>query len=153
MSLQYSYYPGCASHSTAKEYDTSIKAVSKVFDITLDEIPDWVCCGASPAHSSNELLSEALPAKNMELALFKKLPVATSCAACYSRLRLANHEIKTNVNLKNRLNSELKISYNGELEIKHFLDILYKDVGLVFVEEVRQCKYKNTLFHSLKKDS
>ena len=49
--MKVSYYPGCSLHGTAKEYDQSVRAVSRTLGIDLEEIEDWSCCGASSAHS------------------------------------------------------------------------------------------------------
>ena len=55
--MKASYYPGCALHGTALEYDESAKAVAKLLDVELIELPDWNCCGASSAHSTDEALA------------------------------------------------------------------------------------------------
>ncbi len=52
--MQVGYYPGCSLESTAKEFDLSIRAVFEALDVSLKEIPDWSCCGASAAHYLNE---------------------------------------------------------------------------------------------------
>ncbi len=64
----YTYYPGCSLHSTAKEYNVSTKLVCQALGIELKELDGWICCGASAAHSTNHLLSLALPAYNLNLA-------------------------------------------------------------------------------------
>ena len=47
MKPHYLLYPGCASESSAKAYDRSVNAVFDLLDITLNEIDDWNCCGAT----------------------------------------------------------------------------------------------------------
>ncbi len=66
--LSYSYYPGCSLHASAKEYDESTRGLFKALRIGLTEVPDWLCCGATPAHNVDELLSLSLCAKNLDLA-------------------------------------------------------------------------------------
>ena len=39
--MKYAFYPGCSVKSNAKEYEQSAKAISKVLDIELVEMPDW----------------------------------------------------------------------------------------------------------------
>ena len=90
----YSYYPGCSLHATAAEYDVSTRLVCQKLGIELRELEDWVCCGASAAHSTDHLLSLALPAHTLKQAEEKGLPLAVPCAMCYSRLRFALHELK-----------------------------------------------------------
>ncbi len=89
MSMELSYYPGCSLHGTSVEYDESTRAVCSALDITLREIEDWSCCGATSAHSVGGDLSLALPARNLELAARDGRDVVVPCAACFNRLRAA----------------------------------------------------------------
>ena len=90
----YSYYPGCSLHATAAEYDVSTRLVCQKLGVELQELEDWVCCGASAAHSTDHLLSLALPAHTLKQAEEKGLPLAVPCAMCYSRLKFAFHELE-----------------------------------------------------------
>ncbi len=90
----YSYYPGCSLHSTGAEFDVSARLVCQKLGIDLRELEDWICCGASAAHSTDHLMSLALPAHTLKLAEAKGLPLAVPCAMCFSRLRFTLHEIK-----------------------------------------------------------
>jgi len=60
--MKYAYYPGCSLLASAVEYARSAEAVLRALGVELDEIEDWVCCGATPAHATSHLLSLALPA-------------------------------------------------------------------------------------------
>jgi len=90
----YSYYPGCSLHSTGAEFDVSARLVCQKLGIDLRELEGWICCGASAAHSTDHLMSLALPAHTLKLAEASGLPLAVPCAMCYSRLRFTLHEIK-----------------------------------------------------------
>ena len=59
------YYLGCSGQGTSLEYDSSTRAVCKALDVELVDIPDWSCCGSSPAHTVNHVLSAALSARNL----------------------------------------------------------------------------------------
>ena len=48
--LNYAYYPGCTLHSTAEEFDRSTRFCADRLGMTLSEVPDWICCGSTPAH-------------------------------------------------------------------------------------------------------
>ncbi|MGQ9676789.1 MAG: CoB--CoM heterodisulfide reductase iron-sulfur subunit B family protein [Chloroflexota bacterium] len=93
-SSAYAYYPGCSLHGMAREYDHSARLVCQALGIGLNEVEDWVCCGSSSAHSVSHLLSVALPAYNLQLAEKMGLPLAVPCAACFGRLKTAEHELK-----------------------------------------------------------
>jgi len=45
------YYPGCALHGSSNDYEQSVRACLGALDVTLAEIDDWICCGATSAHS------------------------------------------------------------------------------------------------------
>lgn len=90
----YSYYPGCSLHATAEEYDVSTHLVCQKLGIDLRELEDWVCCGASAAHSTDHLLSLALPAHTLNQVKEKGLPLAVCCAMCFSRMKSTLHELE-----------------------------------------------------------
>lgn len=89
----YAYYPGCTLHSTAREYDVSLRLVCQKLGIELRELKDWACCGASSAHAESRLLGIALPARTLQAAEEMDLPLGVACAMCFSRLKLASHEL------------------------------------------------------------
>lgn len=129
--MKYAYYPGCSLHSTAKEYDLSTQEVAKALGIDLVEIPGWMCCGATPAHITMQLLSLALPVKNLILAReMDSYEVVTCCAACFSRLKIANHHMKSDVESRKKVEKIVGESYQGEVEARHFLDVLANEFGL-----------------------
>ena len=80
----YGYYPGCSLHSTAKEYNMSLRAVCTRLGIELTEVEDWNCCGATPAHTAKEELGVALAYSNLLNASRQGLDnVVAPCAACF----------------------------------------------------------------------
>jgi heterodisulfide reductase subunit B len=66
--MNLAYYPGCALHGSSDDYEQSLKACLGALGVSLQELDDWVCCGATAAHSLNRRLSIALPARNLALA-------------------------------------------------------------------------------------
>ncbi len=93
--MRIGYYPGCSLHATARENAESLRALAPLLDVELAEIEDWACCGATSAHSTNHLLSVALPARTLGLAQEQGFDqVLAPCAACYSRLASAKHQLE-----------------------------------------------------------
>ena len=136
----YSYYPGCSLHATAHEYDISARLVCQKLGVELRELEDWVCCGASAAHSTDHLLSLALPAHTLKQAEEKGLPLAVPCAMCYSRLRFALHELqnKDTLDLVSRtIGKELSTA----VTVKHMLQVLAdEDIPLPIVKPLSGLK-------------
>lgn len=133
--MKYAYYPGCSLHSTAKEYDMSIKAAFRGLGIGLEEIPDWVCCGASSAHATSEILAHALPAKTLASVDRDTNGVVVPCAACYSRFRATNARLRKDPELRAQVKSVIDVDYEGEVPIRHPLDVVVNDYGLDAIRE------------------
>jgi len=128
--MQVGYYPGCSLESTAKEFDLSIRAIFGEMDISLKEIPDWNCCGASPAHSLNEELAKALPYRNLVMAEAAGLErVISPCPACYSHLRHVHEEVEKEPRLLERLQKMTGKGYQKSVQSKHLLDFIKEDIG------------------------
>ncbi len=128
--LKYSYYPGCSLHASAGEYDLSTRELFKELDIALVEVPDWFCCGATPAHNVDELLSLSLCAKNLELAEQVEGDLAVACAACFSRLKFTQHTLGENETKRTQVEKALDAKVRLDGNVKHLLDILARDLGL-----------------------
>jgi len=128
--LQYSYYPGCSLHASAGEYDLSTRELFAALGIKLTEIPDWFCCGATPAHNVDELLSLSLCAKNLELAEQVAGDVAVACAACFSRLKFTQHILEENETKRHQVEQAIAAPVKLDGTVKHLLEILAHDLGL-----------------------
>jgi len=128
--LNYSYYPGCSLHASGQEYDISTRGLFKALRIGLTEVPDWLCCGATPAHNVDELLSLSLCAKNFALAEEVAGDLAVSCAACFSRLKTTQHKLKGNATKRQQVATAIAGPVKLEKPVKHLLEILAKDYGL-----------------------
>jgi heterodisulfide reductase subunit B len=128
--LNYSYYPGCSLHASGKEYDISTRGLFKALKIGLKEVPDWFCCGATPAHNVDELLSLSLCAKNLSLADNVEGDLAVACAACFSRLKTAQHKLAGNDTQRKQVESAIAEPVSLTKPVKHLLEILARDYGL-----------------------
>jgi len=129
--MKYAYYPGCSLHSTAKEYDRSLRAVCEKVGIELEEVKNWICCGSSWAHPTSKLLSLALPLKNLaeiEKSGFRE--VIVPCAACFSRFKIAQHEVGNEPKLAAEVEGIIEHKFKDGVKVYHPLDILSSNVGL-----------------------
>lgn len=137
--MKYAFYPGCAVHSSAKEYGDSCKAISKVLDVELIEISDWNCCGAIDAvYSYKPLFSLTLAARNLSLAEKMNMDIVTLCSACYYTLSRTNRLLQENSGLRNKVEETLhsvNLNYSGKVKVRHFLKVLLTDVGLEKIKE------------------
>lgn len=127
--MKFAYYPGCSLESTAWDFDRSTRAVCHELDIDLQVIPDWVCCGSTPAHTSNTSLALALPVISLQKAKEMGRPVMTACASCYSRLRTTNYKLRNQSEQGEKIRRVTDIDYDGDVEVFHLLDILANQLG------------------------
>jgi len=66
--MEIGYYPGCALHGSSNDYERSVRACLSALGVGLRELDDWICCGATAAHSLSHKLAAALPARNLAIA-------------------------------------------------------------------------------------
>ena len=101
--------------------------VAKAFDINLEEISDWNCCGATAAHNMNKVLSLALPARILSLAEKQGLKeIVVPCAACYSRLTVTKHELAKDPELRKIVTTANDLEYSGTVEVLNIIQMLDK---------------------------
>jgi heterodisulfide reductase subunit B len=126
--MTFGYYPGCSLHATAKEYSMSMQAVCNILNVKLNEIEDWNCCGATPAHTTKEELGIALPYANLVNASKQGLDnIVAPCAACYNRLKVADHEVHHSEKLKERMNEVVGEVAEKDMRIINVIEF-FKDV-------------------------
>ena len=121
----YAYFPGCSMDSSAVAYKKSFEFICKKIGLKLQEIPDWSCCGATAAHTINEKMAVALPARNIAIAedRLKGLDIVTPCAACYSRLKTASYKIRQSKDLRDEVEEILQMRVEAKAEVLNFLDM------------------------------
>ena len=108
----------------------STLAVAKALGIELVEPRGWTCCGATAGHQTNRLLATALPAANLAKVRDMKLDMVVNCAACYNRMKVANHEIAADPALRQSVGQALDGDYDGSVKVRHLVEVLLEGVGL-----------------------
>ncbi|MFC2008154.1 CoB--CoM heterodisulfide reductase iron-sulfur subunit B family protein [Chloroflexota bacterium] len=128
--MKYAYYPGCSAHSTARDMHESSVAVARSLGIDLVEPVGWSCCGATAAHQTDRVLAASLSAVNLQLAREMGLEMVVNCAACYNRMKSANHEVLSSPAMRERVSDAVGHDYDGSVAVRHFVEVLLEDVGL-----------------------
>jgi heterodisulfide reductase subunit B len=129
------YYPGCSLHSSAAEYDKTVRFTAEALGLKLVEPPGWGCCGSTPAHSSDHTLATVLPMQT--LATVEKMGVDTvtaPCSSCYARLKTAAHVVAEDEHMAAEVDNQIGYAYQGTVEVQHLLDTLMDRAGLEKVE-------------------
>jgi heterodisulfide reductase subunit B len=125
-----SYYPGCSLHATGIEFNMSTKAIAEKLNLNLVEPEGWVCCGTSPAHNTNYYRSIKLPMQTLGIAQelghsYMTMP----CAACFSRFRIAMHEVQNDPELRQRISEDTGYEHTGSIEVDNLLGTITDRVG------------------------
>ena len=141
MSQKYLYYPGCSMESSAKAYNDSLMAIKDSLGLSLEEIHDWNCCGATEYLGVSTTPAYALISRNLALAYKQSNgmdTVVAPCSACYLNLAKADHYMSERPALGVRVNKALAaggLNYDpGSLKIRHLLDVIINDIGLDAVQ-------------------
>jgi heterodisulfide reductase subunit B len=108
----------------------SATAVARALGIELIEIEGWSCCGATAAHQTDRVLAASLPAANMLLARQMGLDTVVTCAACYNRMKVTNHDVSSSQELQDRVADVVGQPYDGSVAVRHLVEVLVGDVGL-----------------------
>jgi len=139
---EYLLYPGCSMESSAKAYYDSMMAICKPLNLSLKEIDDWNCCGATEYLSLDLLPAYALISRNLALAEKQAdgaKTIIAPCSACYLNLSKADHYMQDDKSMGKKINEALAagdLHYNpGKLFIRHLLDVIVNDIGLDKVKE------------------
>ncbi len=122
--MKLSYYPGCTLHSTGAEYGESVAAVFGALGIEAAELEDWNCCGASSAHSTDHQLAVLLAGRNLAIAQGAGQDLVVPCAACYSRLKQAQHELTESAALQARLGEATGIPWAGGAAVRSAVEVI-----------------------------
>ena len=122
----------CGTSIFLKQYESSTDAVLEALGVEGVEIKEFNCCGYPLKNLSHMgyLLSSA---RNLALAERGNLNIMTVCACCYGTLKDVNQVMKGDAARREEVNLRLEkegLSYGGGVEVRHVLEILYKEVGI-----------------------
>ena len=127
MSL--AYYPGCSLRHSSEELDHSTRKVLAALGVEYKEVPDWTCCGSTPAHMMDHLLAQALAARNLRQAAEVGDELLAPCPSCYQREKNAELEIDENPAFRAEINEVLDKPYDGHVKVYSLPEYLIKFVG------------------------
>ncbi len=127
----YSYYPGCTLKTKAKELDIAARRCAESLGVTLEELPQWQCCGGVYPQVKDEIATRLSAVRALVAARDKGQTLVTVCSACHHVLKRTNEDLKTDGNFRDKVNRylELEQPYGGETRVIHYLELLRDDIG------------------------
>ena len=130
--MTYSYFPGCTLKNKAIDLDKYARISAEALGFTLEEIPDWQCCGGEYTMGKDEIASKLSSVRALAAARDSEKELVTLCSACYNVLKQVNNDVQTDEMVDFKVNNYLKednIEYHGETNVLHYLEILRDVVG------------------------
>ena len=139
----YSYYPGCTLKTKAKDLDMYARRSAEALGVTLEEIPQWQCCGGVYTMGKDEIASKLSSVRALAYAKEKNRDLVTVCSACHHVIKRVNSDMKNDEFIRSRANSYLQLDeeYAGETNVIHYLELLRDKIGF---DEIAK-KVKNPL--------
>ncbi|RJX27548.1 MAG: disulfide reductase [Dethiobacter sp.] len=129
--MRFSYYPGCTLKTTATELERSALKAAKALGIELVEQKEWQCCGAVFPLVRDEIAAFLSSIRSLAAARDAGEKLVTICAACHHVIKRTNHLIKTDTEVREKVNGylQLETSYLGEGSVIHYLEMLRDELG------------------------
>ena len=127
---EFGYYPGCALHGSSNDYEQSVRACLDKLDVRLTELEDWICCGATAAHSINQKLATALPARN--LAIAEKAgcgSLLAPCPMCSMELLKAKQAIASDPAVRDEMSEIVELPVIGSTDVVNLIQV-FQAIGL-----------------------
>lgn len=127
----YLYFPGCKLKRYMPQYDISVRAVMGALEIALDE-SELTCCGYPVRHESF-VAAVAAASRNLAIAAAKRLPLMTPCKCCYGSMKHADHWMRKDSGLREKVNTLLAdegLAWQAGIPVYHLLTALDQNVGV-----------------------
>jgi len=141
---EFALFTGCQIPARLNQYESSARAVLGRLGVGLVDLREFNCCGY-PLRNIEFRVFLLSSARNLALAEKRNLNVLTLCQCCYGTLKKADYLLKEHPSLKEEVNKTLQkegLKYEGKLEIKHLLSVLYQDIGIDRIKEKMVKNYR-----------
>ena len=129
--MTYSYFPGCTLKTKAKDLDRWGRAAMEALGVTLEELPEWQCCGAVYPIARDEIALRLSSVRALAAARDLGRPLVTLCSACHHVIKRVNGDMQHDETIRDRANTYLQLEtpYAGEAQVLHYLEVLRDAVG------------------------
>ena len=130
--MKYAFFLGCNIPARLEQYETASRAVMSRLGVRLIDYRDFTCCGY-PLRNVDRKAYLLSAAGNLALAERDGVNIMALCKCCFGTLKEAQYILDRQETLRREINDLLKprdLSYQGQVEVKHLLSVLYHDVGV-----------------------
>ncbi len=129
--MKFSYYPGCTLKTKAKELDRYARLSAEALGFTLEELPEWQCCGGTYPMAKDEIVTKLSSVRALASARDAGQDLVTLCSACHNVIKQVNSDMQNDENIALKANNYLQLEeeYHGETRVLHYLEVLRDVVG------------------------
>ena len=129
--MTFSYYPGCTLKTKAVALDEYARRSMEALGITLEEIPEWQCCGGVYVTAKDEIASKLASVRALMAARDAGRDLVTLCSACHNVLKQVNSDMANDAEMQMKVNNYMapEVPYTGETNVLHFLEVLRDHIG------------------------
>ncbi|MFW9896019.1 MAG: CoB--CoM heterodisulfide reductase subunit B [Candidatus Thorarchaeota archaeon] len=131
---KYSLFLGCVIPNRYPYIEVATRKVFQKLGIDIDEMQGASCCPAPGVFRGFDMDTWLIiGARNITIAETNNHDIATMCNGCYGSLLEANHQLKEDPKKREMVNNHLVNVgrvYKGSINVKHIIEVLYKDIGL-----------------------
>ena len=128
---------GCNIPARLTQYEASARAVLGKLGVGLVDIQGFNCCGY-PMKNVDLTAAVLSAARNLAIAARENLDMVVLCKCGFGMLKEADHLMREDAALRQEINAILKkegLTYEGGVDIKHLLSVLYHDVSIDAIKE------------------
>jgi heterodisulfide reductase subunit B len=136
---KYGFFLGCIMPLRYPGIESSSRAVMDSLGVELADMHGASCCPAPGVmRSFDQTYWMSVAARNLVIAQKMGVDIVTICNGCFDTLFEVAHKLNHDPELRKKVNKILKEAgvdeYEGNVNVRHFVELLYKDVG---VEAIR----------------
>ncbi len=135
--LEYALFLGCNVQARLPQHEYATKLVFNKLGAKLYDVKQFNCCGY-PLKNVSSHGSLLLSVRNLALAEQRGMDMMTLCGCGFGTLKAANQLFREDASLLEEMNVHLRkegLEYKGTVEIKHFSQVLYEEIGLKKIKE------------------
>jgi heterodisulfide reductase subunit B len=131
-------FRGCTVPVLLSAYEAATNLVLEKFGIKVVPMNKANCCGSQYIEALNSKAFLALNGRILALAEAKGMDVLALCGACTRSLKSSKRLLDFDTKARNEVNSLLKsegLEYTGCVNVKHLLDVIQDDIGLLTLKK------------------
>lgn len=130
--MSWAFFLGCTVPVRNLNYELAVRRTAEKLGVDLVDLPEFGCCGF-PQKSLSVEDSLVIAARNLAIAEAQGHDLVTACSACGATLAEAAHLLRHDPHLAESVNrrlAEIGLTYQGRVKVRHYMRLLYEDVGL-----------------------